>query len=583
MERCRLTARASNPYLATTLMRVAQLLFLSWFILTGSALAAPNVVLISIDTLRADHLSMYGYQTETTPFLASMAKKGIVFDRVIVPMPSTTPSHGSMLTGQYPSRHGSTALSVPILPEAETITEALAKNGYYTAGAVAVSHIGRAGHFDQGFNDFSDPDGPQRNGDAVNLDLFKFVARWRKTSARKPLFLFAHYFDCHAPYGWWRGVETDPATLPVRERITRYDESIRHVDNLIANLHRQLGSLGLLENTIFIVTADHGEQIGDRGLAAGHADIYGETVYVPLIVFGSGIPKARVTEAVSTLDITPSIAAAAGVKLRGPLDGRDILPRRGDAMQSALYKIRGLPDTDRDFLVLGNPWYTRSVSLHSKSYVFIRNFDRVYRDVSQSPVPAVSAAERTRLKPLPLLTESKGERHYGVPATSYQPFVTTIDISGCIGTLKVSMPPGFAYFNADLTSAARTRVQFSGARLDTFRITVPSTCKSEPLFRLDRPADAPAVSGSPLTTRLFSLLYAERKRRTIDELYDVDRDPAMLKNLIDEPGMRELRARLEQRTRELYGRIYSAVDARKNITTLPPEEIEKLKSLGYLF
>lgn len=569
-------------------MPLSRSLFLSWCLLAGSALAAPppNVVLISIDTLRADHLSMYGYRTQTTPFLASMAKKGIVFERVIVPMPSTTPSHGSILTGQYPSRHGSTALSVPLRLEAETITEALARKGYYTAGAVAVSHIGRAGRFDQGFADFSGPQGAQRNGDTINADVFSFIGRWRKTNPRKPLFLFAHYFDCHSPYGWWRGEQTDPATLPVAERIARYDESIRHVDDLIAKLHAHLGSLGLLENTIFLVTADHGEQIGDRGLGAGHADIYRETVDVPLIVFGAGIPSARVTETVSTLDIAPSIAAATGIKLRGPLDGRDILPRRGDALQSALYKIRGLPDSDREFLVLGNPWYTRSVSLHQGSYVFIRNFDRVYRDVTQVPVETLPAAARARLKPLPLLSESKGERHYVVPSTSYQPFTTTIDIparSGCAGTLKVSMPPGFAYFSADLGPSAGTRVQFAGARLDSFRVTLPSTCKAEPLFRLDRPSDAPKSSGTAVPTRLFSILYAERKQRDKDELYDLEKDPGMLRNLIDEPGLKALRTKLDQRTRELYALIYSTTDARKAISVLPPEEIEKLKSLGYLF
>ncbi len=569
-------------------MRLSHLLLLAGFILCRSALAAPNVVLISIDTLRADHLPMYGYATDTMPFLASMAKKGIVFDSVITPMPSTTPSHGSMLTGRYPSGHGSTALSVPIHLEVGTIAEALRQNGYYTAGAVAVSHIGRAGHFDQGFADFSGPEGAQRNGDEVNLDLFQFVARWRKTNARKPLFLFAHYFDCHAPYGWWHGVPTDPATLPVRERIARYDESIRHVDHLIANLHAYLGSLGLLENTIFIVTADHGEQIGDRGLPFGHADIYRETIYVPLIVFGSGIPTARVAEAVSTLDITPSIASAAGVKLRGPVDGRDILPRRDDAMQSVLYKIRGLPDANREFLVLGNPWYTRSVALQSGSYFFIRNFDRVYRNFSQTLLKAVPATEHARMKPLPPLTESKGERIYVVPATSYQPFVTTIDVmpaeGACLGTLKVSMLPGFAYFSADLDTTARTRVQFTGARFDTFRITVPSTCKAELFFRLDRPADAPFVPGAPRMTHLFAILYAERKLRDVDELYDLDKDPGMLNNLIDQPRMKKLRTQLDQRARVLYGRIYgNAADARKNISILPPEEIEKLKSLGYLF
>jgi hypothetical protein len=569
-------------------MRFSHLLFLVWCILSDSAFAAPNIVLISIDTLRADHLSMYGYPIETMPFLASMAKNGIVFDRVITPMPSTTPSHGSMLTGQYPSRHGSTALSVPIDLAAETIAEAMARNGYYTAGAVAVSHIGRAGHFDQGFADFSGPAGLERDGDAVNLDLVQFVARWRKTNALKPLFLFAHYFDCHSPYGWWHGDQTDPAMLPVRERIARYDESIRHVDGLLARLHAHLGSLGLLENTIFIVTADHGEQIGDRGLPAGHADIYRETVYVPLIVFGSGIPTAHVSETVSTLDITPSIAAAAGVKLRGPVDGMDILPRRGDALDGLLYKIRGLPDSAREFLVLGNPWYTRSVSLQVGSHVFIRNFDRVYRTFRQAPLEAVSAAERARLKPLPLLTEAKGERHYAVPTTSYQPFAITIDLiptqRGCTGTLKVSTPPGIAYFSADLSPAARTRVQFAGARLDTFRVTLPATCKAELYFRIDRPADAPVVPGSPRVTGLFLTLMAERKQRDTDELYDLDKDPGMLNNLISDPRMRDLRTQLDQRARELYGRIYGhGADARKNITLLPPEEIEKLKSLGYLF
>jgi choline-sulfatase len=164
----------------------------------------PNVVLISIDTLRADHLPPYGYGVATAPFLSSMADRGIVFEKASVPMPVTTPSHGSMLTGQYPSGHGSLALAVPLNRSVETIAEALQRSGYHTAGAVAVSHIGRVSNFDQGFDQFSDTGNEKiRDGKAVNADIVRFVSDYRRTAAGKPLFLFVHYFDCHAPYGWW--------------------------------------------------------------------------------------------------------------------------------------------------------------------------------------------------------------------------------------------------------------------------------------------------------------------------------------------------------------------------------------------
>src|SRR6185436_2595244 len=213
-------------------MATARSLLLAVF-LTAPAFAAgaPNIVLISIDTLRADHLPMYGYARPTTPFLSSMAERGIVFENVWVPMPSTTPSHGSMLTGRYPSGHGSLALWVPLKRDVETIAEVLQKKGYHTIGAVAVSHIGRVSNFDQGFADFADTGSTRtRDGKSVNADIMRMVSASRRSNADQPLFLFVHYFDCHAPYGWWRGQTEDPAKYPVPERIARYDDSIRQVD-----------------------------------------------------------------------------------------------------------------------------------------------------------------------------------------------------------------------------------------------------------------------------------------------------------------------------------------------------------------
>jgi hypothetical protein len=556
------------------------------------AAGAPNVVLISIDTLRADHLPMYGYGKATAPFLSSMAEGGIVFERVWVPMPSTTPSHGSMLTGQYPSGHGSLALTVPLNPDVETIAEALQKNGYHTIGAVAVTHIGSVSHFDQGFDEFTGTgEARTRDGKSVNADVFRMVSAYRRSHANKPLFLFAHYFDCHAPYGWWRGQSEDPAKLPLPERIARYDDSIRHVDGLIAELHRYLGSNGLLENTIFIVTADHGEQIEDRGLPSGHADIYVETIRVPLIVFGGGLPATRVGEPVTNLDITPSIAAAAGVRLRTKVAGHNILPPRGDTVEKLLFRMRGLPSasTTGDFLILGNPWYTRSIGLLSGPHYFIANFDHVYRTERHAAVQDVSASDRRRFRELVSLGEAGGQRRYAIPATSYGVFTVTVDVvpegTGCEGKLNVSMPPGVPYFSTAIERAPRTRVQFSAARLDSLRLAVDAAgCKARFYYRLDRPADAPRVEGTSVDTRLFGRLFAERKSRASNELYDLEKDPGMTRNLIADPSVSRVRQQLERKTQELYERIYGAAfDHRRATPLLPPEEIEKLKSLGYLF
>jgi arylsulfatase A-like enzyme len=168
-------------------MAIARALFLL-IVLAPLAFAAgpPTIVLISIDTLRADHLPMYGYAQSTAPFLASMAERGTVFENVWAPMPSTTPSHGSMLTGQYPSGHGSLALTVPLKRDVETIAEALQKSGYYTIGAVAVSHIGRVSNFDQGFTDFADTGGARtRDGKSVNAEVLRMVAASRRSNDRE--------------------------------------------------------------------------------------------------------------------------------------------------------------------------------------------------------------------------------------------------------------------------------------------------------------------------------------------------------------------------------------------------------------
>ncbi len=495
-----------------------------------------------------------------------------------------------MLTGQYPSRHGSIGLWVPMKRSVDTIAAALRRRGYYTAGSVAVSHIGRAFNFDRGFVDFAQPaEGvTERDANAVNQDALRFLAA-RPADRNEPFFLFVHYFDCHAPYGWWHGDQTDAATLPVAERIRRYDQSIRHVDDVIRQLYESLSRSGLAENTIFCVTADHGEQIGDHGLASGHAGIYDETTHVPLLFAGPGIPAARIAAPVSSLDIAPSLASVAGATFQQTIDGRSILPKPDGLIDHFLYAVGHPRDLgDRELIVLGNPWYTRAVELISGRYRFIKNFDNVYRYVRVGRSPQVADGKQPRLYELAPVSEMGETRRYVLPTTSYLPFTVTLDYdpkgTNCTGEMTVSMPPGFRYTATPISGLDRTRLQFSAGRFDTFWITVTGpACKGALFYRLDRPTNAPELTQPPKETYLFNIIYAERKYRTSDELYDVEKDPHMLRNLIRDPVMNNLRLQLERRTQDLYGSIYGAsFDQRTQTPNVPAEEIEKLKSLGYL-
>ncbi|HYO75301.1 MAG TPA: sulfatase, partial [Thermoanaerobaculia bacterium] len=291
----------------------------------AAAATPPHIVLVSVDTLRADRLGAYGYDQKTSPFLDSLAEGGWRFEQALVPLPATTPSHASLLTSSLPSRHGSLGNAYGISRTVDTLAQALARKGYRTAGAVAVSHIGRKQGFERGFHSFTEPEATTQNphGDlrrdaiAVNRDALGAVDRHVAAHRARPLFLFVHYFDAHYPYRWWDAAESNPNPYApaeindVAKQNRRYDEGVRHVDAQLRRLHDGVrAKLGT--NVIFVVTSDHGEQLGEHGFTGGHADIYRETVRVPLIVSGARIEKATITTTVSTMDVGVSLLKLAG-------------------------------------------------------------------------------------------------------------------------------------------------------------------------------------------------------------------------------------------------------------------------------
>lgn len=553
----------------------------------GAATPPPNVVLVSIDTLRADHLPSYGYSADTAPFLSTLAENGILFEDAVVPLPNTTPSHGSLLTSLPPSQHGSVSLTTPLLKDVDTLAAAFARSGYATGGFVAVSHVGRGFNFDKGFEEFTQPTELARPGGAVNADALAWLDRERGRSSRRPVFLFVHYFDVHAPYGWWKGPEAAAANmdvLPLAERIRRYDESIRHVDGLVRGLHEALKERGFLDDAVFCVTSDHGEQIGEHGVAAGHADVYRETVRVPLLVAGKDLPALRVARRVSSMDIGVSLLAWAGGRYAGEVAGRNVLPARDSALGRISYRLnKGGGGDERSFLVTGNPPYTRSIALLDGRRWFIRNLDRVYRSVRAGPPPQGGSAGFKELAPAE--TGPDGARRT-IPQTAFEPFVVTVDVRPpptCPVSVVVTIPPGLTYFEEPRRSTP-VRLQFGASRLDLVSVTTkPAACSAKVSYRLDRPGAAPDVPEAVASeTALYGMLFAARKGREGDELYDVVADPAMTNNLVEGESGRSAARQMERSLRRDFETVFGK-DAGRETRSVSAEELKRLRSLGYLF
>ena len=319
---------------------------------------APNVIVIVVDTLRADHLSSYGYERDTGPFMDSLAAQGVRFENAIAPSSWTQPSHASMLTGRYTYEHQ--AETTPLDDTFPTIGEVMQANGYRTGGfsANTLFFTRRQGH-GRGFLHFEDnyqsaPDAFFNSSlygfifdfyglrKALNYegvptrvlasDINRSVLDWIDRDSDRPFFVFMNYFDVHDPYtppepyrskyastpnpgGLINGfVERySPSLTPeqIQTEIEAYDGSISYVDDEIKNLFDELEARGLLDDTIVIVTSDHGESLGEHGLLQHSASLYLDEIHVPLIVWGPGyLPAGKTIETPVSLTTLPSTVLA---------------------------------------------------------------------------------------------------------------------------------------------------------------------------------------------------------------------------------------------------------------------------------
>ncbi len=285
----------------------------------------PNVLLITIDTLRADHVGVYGASGAETPVLDALAADGVLFENAIASTPLTLPSHCSILTGMTPPRHAVRQNGIFRLDESyETAAERFRDAGYDTGAVVGAIVLDARYGLSQGF-DFYDftPSGrrasetgyPERSAEEVT----EVALRWVGARAR-PFFLWLHYYDPHAAY-------TPPASFERRFAGRPYDGEIAYVDAQIDRVFQQLRSSGEWERTLVIATSDHGESLGEHGERTHAYTLYDAVLKVPLLVRGPGIPAARrVREVVSIIDLAPTILARAGLAPLADADGRDLSP-----------------------------------------------------------------------------------------------------------------------------------------------------------------------------------------------------------------------------------------------------------------
>lgn len=319
---------------------------------------APPVVLISVDTLRRDHLSLYGYPRETSPRLDALAREAVVFDAAMAAHTNTGPSHATILSGLYPPAHGSFENGMPVRDEVRTLAHVLAERGYETAAFVGGWTLSdQATGLGDGFAVYEDRfDGWQRRADAT----VELARRWLETRDDGPFFLLLHFFDPHHPYDapepFFRRFAETPGTsaevpgtstadLPLeadRERleragtpaeiaeyVARYDGEIAWSDHQLGRFLDLLRERDLYDRALLVVTADHGETLGERAWPFDHGGrVYEEQVRVPLLL---RLPEGRhggrrMAAPVHHVDLVPTVLDALGSEAPAGLHGRSLLP-----------------------------------------------------------------------------------------------------------------------------------------------------------------------------------------------------------------------------------------------------------------
>src|SRR5579863_1888849 len=297
---------------------------------SSPAKAPPDIFLITIDTLRADHVHCYGYERIQTPALDALAHDGIRFAAAFTPSPITNTSHASILTGLLPGSHGVTDFAVPLSPSHPTVAELLKKNSYHTAafiGAVILDSKTLAPGFDRGFDYYDNfPEHAQTKSrwgrvERRGMEVVQHAETWMTKHPASPHLMWIHLYDPHDPYE-----PPPPYSQTYKDHL--YDGEIAYADSALAHFIAYLKQSGRYRNSIIVVVGDHGEGLGEHNEDTHGIFLYDSTTHVPLLVKlpGQDAKGREVPAQVRTTDILPTVLDVLDVKAQAKFDGESLRP-----------------------------------------------------------------------------------------------------------------------------------------------------------------------------------------------------------------------------------------------------------------
>lgn len=323
---------------ATTLENVSQAV--------ARAKEIRRIVLISIDTLRADHLGCYGYSRNTSPNIDALAAEGILFNHAVSPVPLTLPAHSSMMTGTNPYYHQvHDNLDSRLSDSNITLAEILKKNGFVTGAIIAAFALDSLFGLDQGFDTYDDdidtagqtsellPFSNERKGEEVT----KLAEAWLEEHQAEKFFLWLHYYDPHHPYQWHKGTRFKYPYLFPRV-VDAYDSEIAYTDVHVGIVIDRLKQMGLYDSTLIIVVGDHGESLWAHKESGHGFFVYHATVHVPFIIKLPGLSAGvKINDVVGLIDIVPTVCQLLGIDPPAEVEGVSLLANSRQDDHRALY------------------------------------------------------------------------------------------------------------------------------------------------------------------------------------------------------------------------------------------------------
>ena len=343
----------------------------------------PNVLVLVIDSLRRDHLGVYGYERNCSPNLDRLAKASTIFTAAVAQSPYTRPSVASLFTSLYPHQHQIVRPDQVLSQEAETMAELFSESGYSTGGIVENPGLKRKFGFDQGFDSWNVHSRPAQTP--------RLVADWLSQQDR-PFLLYVHLLDPHSPYEAStehqifckgtreQGIKPIGSTQEVHDLeafIATYDEEIHFVDEQVQRILESLERSGKSKETVVVVMSDHGEGFLERGYLYHSYSLNYELVNIPLLIRWRGLPVERRNELVSLVDIMPTLLDIAGIPYFAEnLMGRSLMddsrPRRASVL---LEQPRKNLYFDPQAAVLAPPWKLIHTPSSSKLELYNINTD----------------------------------------------------------------------------------------------------------------------------------------------------------------------------------------------------------------